>query len=155
MNDDDTQAAWHQQELEEAARALLEAQKRMDCEAEAEAILRVMGPKRECSGRQHASVPLHIRIVNRVRFGATDCWHWCGVRNAFGYGRMTYQGRAQVAHRLAWMAWKGPIPDGMSVLHRCDNPSCVNPDHLWLGTYSDNLRDCWSKGRHPGKRRSL
>lgn len=135
-----------------AVAALLDAQRRMDCEAEAKYILAVCGPRTERSGRQHEKVPLHIRIMNRVWHGATDCWHWCGVRNTFGYGRMTYQGRSQVAHRLAWIAWNGPIPEGMYVLHRCDNRACVNPDHLWLGTYSDNLRDCWAKGRHPGRR---
>jgi hypothetical protein len=133
--------------------ALLDAQRRMDPEMEADAILALLGPRTAKAGWQHSRVPLHARILDRVRFGATDCWHWCGVRNTFGYGRMTYEGRSQVAHRLAWIAWNGPIPDGMSVLHKCDNRACVNPDHLWLGTYSDNLRDCWAKGRHPGKRR--
>ena len=135
-----------------AVAALLDAQRRMDCEAEAKSIIAVMGPRIERSGCQHANVPLHERILNRVRFGATDCWHWCGVRISGGYGRMTYKGRSQVAHRLAWIAWNGPIPEGMYVLHRCDNRACVNPDHLWLGTYSDNLKDCWAKGRHPGRR---
>jgi len=134
----------------ETIQALIDAQAAMNCEAEADLILRVHGPKTVRAGCQHAAIPLHIRILNRVRFGATDCWHWCGVRNTGGYGRMTYEGRSQVAHRLAWIAWKGPIPEGMSVLHSCDNRACVNPDHLWLGTYSDNMKDCWAKGRNPG-----
>ena len=102
-------------------------------------------------GRGQESRPLHSRLFDRVIFGATDCWHWCGNRNAFGYGRMTFKGRAQVAHRLSWLAFNGAVPEGMSVLHRCDNPSCINPEHLWLGTYSDNLRDAWAKGRNKGR----
>lgn len=104
------------------------------------------------AGRQESLRPLSQRILDRVVFGATQCWHWVGLNNGKGYGRMTYQGRQQVAHRLAWKAWRGEIPEGMSVLHKCDNRACVNPDHLWLGTYSDNMKDCWSKGRNPGRK---
>lgn len=85
-----------------AVQALLEAQRNMDCEAEAVAILAALGPRTERSGRQHEFVPLHSRIINRVRFGATDCWHWCGVRNTGGYGRMTYQGA-----RKSRIVWRG------------------------------------------------
>jgi hypothetical protein len=98
-------------------------------------------------GKQHSAIPLHVRILRSVAFGVTDCWHWIGTTNKFGYGRFSFNGRSQVAHRLSYEAFVGPIPDGMSVLHKCDNPSCVNPEHLWLGTYSDNRRDCISKGR--------
>lgn len=101
----------------------------------------------ERPGRQHAARPLWERLINRVVFGLSDCWHFCGARNAFGYGRLTVNGRLQVAHRLSYEAFVGPIPQGMSVLHKCDNPSCINPEHLWLGTYSDNRRDCHAKGR--------
>jgi hypothetical protein len=99
------------------------------------------------AGRQHADLPLHTRLLARTMFAGSSCWHWVGVRSEFGYGRMTYEGRTQGAHRLSYQAFVGPITDGMSVLHKCDNPSCINPDHLWLGTYSDNRRDCQAKGR--------
>lgn len=103
----------------------------------------------ECGGRQHSKRSLFDRLMSRVVFGASDCWHFCGSRNQFGYGRLTVGGRMQVVHRLSYGLFVGPIPDGLSVLHHCDNPSCINPEHLWLGTYSDNSRDCWAKGRHP------
>ena len=110
-------------------------------------ILHKMYFKPARSGRQHASDPLHVRLVTRVMLAGSDCWHWVGARKAFGYGTMTYAGRTQFAHRLSYKAFVGEIPDGLSVLHKCDNASCVNPDHLWLGTYSDNRRDCQAKGR--------
>lgn len=102
-------------------------------------------------GRQHSKEPLHCRLLLHVVFGMTECWHWCGSVNAQGYGRMTYQNRLQFAHRLSYQAFLGLIPEGMSVLHKCDNPSCINPGHLFLGTYSDNIRDAWVKGRQKGR----
>ena len=60
------------------------------------------------------------------------------------------QDRPMYAHRIAWQLTHGAIPKGMFVLHRCDNPPCVNPAHLFIGTQRDNLRDCFAKGRHPG-----
>lgn len=76
----------------------------------------------------------------------TDCWFWRGRCTGDGYPRwgMSY------AHRMAWKLARGPIPDGLFVLHRCDNPSCVNPDHLFVGTQSDNMRDMVEKGRQRG-----
>lgn len=75
------------------------------------------------------------------------CWEWTGPRYPNGYGMFSYQGRTQGTHRVAWMLTHGPIPDGLQVLHRCDNRPCVRPDHLFLGTQADNLRDCRAKGR--------
>lgn len=77
----------------------------------------------------------------------SGCWLWTGSCNRDGYGRLTHSHRTVDAHRLSWLAHRGPIPDGLWVLHACDVPSCVNPDHLWLGTNSDNQRDCTTKGR--------
>ena len=85
----------------------------------------------------------------------SGCWLWTGVVSGFGYGRMTIGSRAGGAkrrqwstHRLSYAHFRGPIPDGLLVCHRCDVPACVNPDHLWLGTQSENLLDMSSKGRH-------
>lgn len=75
-----------------------------------------------------------------------ECWVWTANR-ARGYGRVKVRRLSVSAHRLAWVLAFGPIPDGLLVLHRCDNPPCVNPDHLWLGTHGDNQRDKWAKGR--------
>lgn len=71
------------------------------------------------------------------------CIEWTGRRTAAGYGRV----RQHYAHRVAYAMYHGPIPDGMEVMHRCDNPGCVNPEHLCLGSHSDNMADMARKGR--------
>lgn len=84
--------------------------------------------------------------------GKDECWPWTASKDTDGYGQSTiYEGDIQkriLAHRLAWMVAHGPIPDGLWVLHTCDNPSCCNPSHLFLGTVLDNKRDSIKKGRH-------
>lgn len=79
------------------------------------------------------------------------CWLWTGRTNTeSGYGYFDYGPRCRTsvpAHRYSWELHNGTIPDGMHVLHRCDNPPCVNPDHLFLGTNLDNVRDKQAKGR--------
>ena len=77
----------------------------------------------------------------------TPCWVWKKSRNPKGHARCVYQRRAYIGGRLPWMMFVGPIPDGLFVCHKCDNPPCVNPDHLFLGTNLDNMRDCREKGR--------
>lgn len=82
-----------------------------------------------------------------------DCWRWTGTHKATGYGRLSWGGRrAAPAHRVAWELTHGVIPDGVHVLHRCDNPTCVNPAHLFLGTHADNMSDRREKGRYAGLR---
>ena len=74
------------------------------------------------------------------------CWLWTG--NKFqGYGQIRFAGKTRRAHRVAWELTRGSIPAGLYVCHHCDNPSCVNPGHLFLGTQTDNMRDCLAKGR--------
>jgi hypothetical protein len=83
----------------------------------------------------------------------SGCWLWDGnTYHAFGYGIVSYKGKQHTTSRLAWMAYRGPIPDEMHVLHKCDNPACLNPDHLFLGTHRDNVADMNRKGRHGGWR---
>lgn len=85
-----------------------------------------------------------------------DCWTWRGYLNPQGYGSLQYQGRRMLAHRLSYELAVGPIPAGMLVCHSCDNPPCVRPAHLWLGTIADNLRDAGAKGRmHRGERHGM
>jgi len=78
----------------------------------------------------------------------SGCWLWTGVVNGWRYGRLGANRRERQAHRLSFRAFVGDIPSGLNVLHRCDTPECVNPDHLFLGTLADNVRDCIAKGRH-------
>jgi len=77
----------------------------------------------------------------------SGCWLWTGVVNADGYGGMWRGNNYTSAHRFSWAHHRGEIPDGIQVLHKCDVPSCCNPDHLFLGTRSDNMRDSFAKGR--------
>ena len=79
----------------------------------------------------------------------TGCHIWMGCVCKDGYGRLgaVPKGTPQLPHRKAYEQFVGPIPDGLKVCHRCDVPSCVNPDHLFLGTQKDNLRDMFAKGR--------
>ena len=89
----------------------------------------------------------------RVGVGADlDCWPWLRGRDADGYGGVysPIERRQVKAHRVAWELARGPIPDGLGVLHRCDNPPCCNPAHLFVGTQADNMRDAAAKGRMRG-----
>lgn len=88
------------------------------------------------------------RVWDNVRFigaGAEDCWEW--DRPTFARPKLSVGGREQLASRVVWELEHGPIPAGLLVCHRCDNPSCVRPDHLFLGTVKDNAQDALSKGR--------
>lgn len=77
----------------------------------------------------------------------TGCRLWCLSCNKKGYGRLRWDHKIQQAHRMSWEAHFGPVPEGLHVLHKCDVPACINPDHLWLGTNADNNADKITKGR--------
>jgi hypothetical protein len=96
-----------------------------------------------------------IDFWDRVQLGSNirkDCWEWIGGVSRKGYGQMAYEGRMHTAHRLAWTFTKGDIPEGLHVLHKCDNPTCCNPWHLFIGTHQDNMDDMVKKNRAVGKK---
>jgi len=80
----------------------------------------------------------------------TRCWMWSSDKDRKGYGRVYVENRRMPAHRVSWEIFCGAIPTGLSVLHKCDSPACVNPEHLYLGTQKDNVKDMWAKGRNGG-----
>lgn len=82
------------------------------------------------------------------------CWEWQGYRDKLGYGELKHWTGKCFAHRFSYEYYKGPIPNGLCILHRCDNPSCINPKHLLIGTQQDNMADMVNKGRQArGSRR--
>lgn len=89
------------------------------------------------------------RFWSKVAVG-DQCWDWQAARTSAGYGVFQLDGKAQRSHRVAWRLWHGKaLPAEASVLHHCDRPICVRPDHIYAGTASDNMRDRSRRGRHP------
>lgn len=106
------------------------------------------------SDRFHAEVMAELEQADSARARLrrltdyTDgCWLFRGHIDGIGYGRLPALGENK-AHRVSWIVHRGRIPFGMNVLHKCDVRNCVNPDHLWLGTQAENVRDMYSKGRN-------
>lgn len=101
---------------------------------------KIWKPKREAVTRFWSKVD---------RRESADCWNWTGGKNGGGYGSLTVKGERILAHRFVWEITHGPIPDGLLCLHKCDRPPCVNPNHLYIGTHEDNMRDKMERYRKP------
>lgn len=104
--------------------------------------------------------PYRLKLSTQERFnalvdqsGEDDCWIWKGYRTN-GYGRFQVHDKIYLASRIGWELANGPIPKGLLVCHHCDNPPCVNPKHLFLGTYKDNIHDMLRKGRSHWQQRN-
>ena len=100
-----------------------------------------------------SDMPIIDRLLYRsidgrtVPYVGTPCREWIKRKNEKGYGQIGIGGKSYLTHKLMWEVCKGPVPIGLQVCHRCDNPSCVRLDHLFLGTNRDNAKDSKDKGR--------
>lgn len=96
------------------------------------------------------TVTLKDRLLDKITVTPSGCWEWKGSRriDKFAYGVIWFGGRMRRAHRASYEVHKGPIPRGLDVLHECDFPPCINPDHLFLGTRGQNNTDSTQKGRN-------
>lgn len=110
-----------------------------------------LGRENRLAGLRAAMLPVNERFMNSVHVGdGDDCWLWTGQLFEAGYGKFcgpAPESKTLQAHRFSYELHRGPIPDGLMVCHTCDNPPCVRPDHLFLGTAKDNTQDAISKGR--------
>lgn len=117
--------------------------------------------KRSCSnplcvspnhwGEQSGRVNAIARLLKRTVKLENGCWEWQGPKRGKGYGHTSWKHQDWNAHRLSYTLFKGKINNGLFVCHTCDNPACINPDHLWLGTNAANMLDARTKGRRPSK----
>jgi len=97
--------------------------------------------------RKNYDEDMRNKIKSYIEINDNDCWVWKKSKQKQGYGVITYKRKVQLAHRVSFKIFNGYLPDDLYVCHKCDNPSCCNPDHLFLGTNSDNIKDAFSKGR--------
>ena len=96
---------------------------------------------------QHQIVPLEIRLLRKRKVVESGCWEWTGHIMKNGYGQIGLMGKVLLVHRASYMTFIGDIPKGLLVCHKCDNPKCFNPEHLFIGSNNDNVQDMVKKGR--------
>jgi hypothetical protein len=87
------------------------------------------------------------RLLSRIKVTPAGCFEWQGAKVKDGYGHIRLKDKTGLTHRVSYETFRGPIPPKMLVCHRCDNPCCINPSHLFIGTNRDNQQDCIRKGR--------
>lgn len=97
--------------------------------------------------KPHLSIKERFLLHVNIPDDPNGCWEWTGSKNSSGYGQLGIDGKLYLVHRISYALFVGMIPDDMLVCHVCDDPKCVNPDHLFLGTYKDNMHDMISKHR--------
>ncbi len=103
----------------------------------------------------HCGLVVLARVVTKIMPDSeSGCFEWTGAKYQSGYGQYDLGGRQWRAHRLVWSLLNGPIPKGLVIMHSCDNPICVRPEHLSLGTHRDNVLDKIRKERHRGGKNS-
>ena len=111
--------------------------------------MRVEIPLKNTTARSELEGRFWAKVDKSAAGPNGDCWEWQAYLNARGYGVINVFGKLDLAHRISWaFAFDRKVPDGMCVCHSCDNPKCVNPAHLWIGTNRDNVNDRQRKGRH-------
>lgn len=103
------------------------------------------------TGRKPQTLAQAIERYTKPGISPDDCWTWIGSTDKDGYGHFDSNSKTIAGHRASWIVHNGEIPNRLHVLHRCDNPPCCNPAHLFLGTHSDNMADGARKGRFPGR----
>ncbi|MEQ6899281.1 HNH endonuclease signature motif containing protein [Microbacterium sp. KR10-403] len=109
--------------------------------------------RRRVGGKFTRKTPAE-RLADGLKRMPNGCLEWQRTRNEDGYGSIYVNGVTTLTHRFAWEIENGPIPDGLNILHRCDNPPCCDPSHLFLGTQAENVDDMVSKRRHMNNRRT-
>lgn len=106
----------------------------------------IMKPNKTSFKKGHGYIPLEQRFWANVEKSET-CWLWTASLNSTGYGRININGVIRLAHRVSYELSFGPIPNGKHILHKCDTPRCVRPEHLFAGTHKENMLDMHVKGR--------
>ena len=127
--------------------ALVKAQGGGVSNSESKALRALVRAKKTKGVNQHSAQPMPNRFFEKIAYGRSDCWTWVGAVETGGYGYFPFENEKK-AHRVSYVLFsKKPIPAKKMVLHSCDNPLCVNPAHLSVGTQQDNINDAIRKGR--------
>lgn len=100
-------------------------------------------------GKRHTLAMQKHKFEDQLKNITDDCIEWRYGKHKRGYGLIKIDGKDLKIHRVIWALFNGEIPKGMVICHKCDNPSCFNPRHLFIGTQKDNMQDCKAKGRNP------